>query len=87
MEEGGASVRKEIALLKRKSEKIPKKNSSGKGSLAYALGMISYNAEYAVVAQLTYALTESYALSALTVGMIFLVSRMTLLQLDFLAYL
>lgn len=39
------------------------------------MGMISYNMEYMLVAYLSYALTNSYAISAITVGTIFLVSR------------
>lgn len=42
----------------------------------YALGMLSYNIEYMIIAQLSYALTESYAFSAMTAGTIFLVSRL-----------
>ncbi|MCC2253675.1 MFS transporter [Ruminococcus sp. CLA-AA-H200] len=51
-------------------------NSKIKGKYAYALGMISYNAEYLVVSYLSYALTNSYGLSAIISGSIFLFSRL-----------
>lgn len=49
-----------------------KGTSSG---VAYALGMLSYNMEYTIIAQLNYALTDSYSFSAIAAGMIFLISR------------
>ena len=39
-----------------------KGTSSG---VAYALGMLSYNMEYTIIAQLNYALTDSYSFSAI----------------------
>lgn len=46
-----------------------------KGSFLYTLGMLSYNMEYMIIANLSFALTDSYAISAITVGLIFMVSR------------
>lgn len=46
-----------------------------KGAYAYAAGMVSYNLEYAFIANLTYALTNSFGVSAMAAGAIFLVSR------------
>ena len=43
--------------------------------IAYAFGMLSYNMEYTIIAQLNYALTDSYSFSAISAGMIFLISR------------
>lgn len=51
------------------------KKGNVKGSFAYALGMVSYNMEYLVISYLSYALTNSYGIAALTVGSIFLFSR------------
>lgn len=50
------------------------KKKSGHAIL-YSFGTISQNMVYLLVGQLTYALTTSYSMSALTVGTIFLVSR------------
>lgn len=47
----------------------------GKGSFIYSLGMISYGIEYLVISYLTYALTNSFGISAITTGSIFLFSR------------
>lgn len=52
------------------------KKNGKKQTFPYALGMISYNLEYMIVGQLTFALTDSFAMSAATVGLIFLVSRL-----------
>lgn len=46
-----------------------------KGAYFYAAGMISYNLEYAFVGNLTYALTNSFGISAMAAGTIFLISR------------
>lgn len=47
-----------------------------KQTIPYALGMVSYNMEYLIIGQLTFALTDSFAMSAATVGVIFLLSRL-----------
>lgn len=46
-----------------------------KGAYLYAAGMISYNLEYAFIGNLTYALTNSFGISAMAAGTIFLISR------------
>lgn len=46
-----------------------------KGAYLYAAGMISYNLEYTFIANLTYALTNSFGISAMAAGTIFLISR------------
>lgn len=51
------------------------KERKAKGSIPYMLGMISYNMEYLIVCYLTYALTNSFGISAITSGSIFLFSR------------
>lgn len=56
-------------------KRVQKNGKKRPASVLYALGMLSYNMEYMVVAYLTYALTNSYAISALTTGMIFMFSR------------
>lgn len=47
-----------------------------KGSFLYTLGLLSYNMEYMIIANLSFALTDSYAISAITVGLIFMISRL-----------
>ena len=53
------------------------KKTHGKwmNSLLWTLGSSSPAICYVLIAQLTYALTESYSMSAFSVGMIFLCSR------------
>lgn len=46
-----------------------------KGAYYYAAGMISYNIEYGFIANLSYALTNSFGVSAMAAGTIFLLSR------------
>ena len=45
------------------------------GSLLWALGSSGPAVAYLLTAQLTYAMTESFGISALSAGMVFLVSR------------
>lgn len=52
------------------------KNSAIKETGPYAMGMLSYNMEYIIVAQLTFALTTSMGMNGAVVGLIFLVSRL-----------
>lgn len=54
-----------------RKEKAPKV----RGAYIYAAGMISYNIEYSFIANLTYALTNSFGISAMSAGIIFMVSR------------
>lgn len=51
------------------------KSPKVKGAYLYAAGMISYNLEYAFIGNLTYALTNSFGISAMAAGTIFLISR------------
>lgn len=60
-------------MSKRKHEK-PKKERV-KGAIPYALGNICGLASYTIMAQLTFALTDSFGMAVGTVGLILLVSR------------
>lgn len=51
------------------------KNTNTKGKYVYAMGMVSYNMEYGLVTYLSYALTNSFGISAVIAGSIFLFSR------------
>lgn len=51
------------------------KQGKVKGTIPYALGMVSYNMEYMMISYISYAMTNSFAISAITAGSIFLVSR------------
>ena len=51
------------------------KSTKVRGAYLYAAGMISYNLEYAFIGNLTYALTNSFGISAIAAGTIFLISR------------
>lgn len=51
------------------------KKNKVKGSIPYALGMVSYNIEYLFISYLSYAMTNSFGISAITSGSIFLISR------------
>lgn len=53
-----------------------KMHSDGKkGALFYGLGAASSGISYAIIGQLTYCLTTSYAMAGTVVGMIMLFSR------------
>lgn len=52
-----------------------KSNQKLKGRVPYMLGMVGGTASYIVMSNLTYALTESFGMTAKIVGMIFLISR------------
>lgn len=55
--------------MKTKKERLP-------GAFAWSIAGASTTVEYLLIAKLTYALTESYGMSATIVGLIFLVSRL-----------
>lgn len=54
---------------------MKKKNEKIKGIVPYSFGAASLAMSYIVISNLTFALTESYSITAVTAGMIFLVSR------------